>query len=61
LLLAVPSYFVLHFCVIKREEKYLERKFGEEYRLYKARVPRYVRLFRRRTSSQARSGRRQEI
>ena len=43
LLLAIPSYFVLHFCVIKREEQYLERKFGDEYRRYKSLVPRYVR------------------
>jgi len=30
---------VLHFCVVKREEAYLEARFGEMYREYKARVP----------------------
>ena len=32
---------VIHFGVIKREERYLEAKFGDSYRQYKARVPRY--------------------
>jgi len=32
---------VLHFGVVKREERYLEAKFGDAYRDYKARVPRY--------------------
>ncbi len=32
---------VIHFGVVKREERYLEAKFGEPYRQYKARVPRY--------------------
>jgi protein-S-isoprenylcysteine O-methyltransferase Ste14 len=32
---------VLHFGVVKREELYLEAKFGDAYRQYKARVPRY--------------------
>jgi protein-S-isoprenylcysteine O-methyltransferase Ste14 len=32
---------VIHFGVVKREERYLEAKFGDAYRGYKARVPRY--------------------
>jgi protein-S-isoprenylcysteine O-methyltransferase Ste14 len=39
------SLAVLHFGIIKREERYLESKFGDEYRRYAAHVPRYFRLF----------------
>jgi protein-S-isoprenylcysteine O-methyltransferase Ste14 len=42
LLLILPNWVVLHFAVVTREERYLERKFGEAYRRYKARVPRYL-------------------
>jgi protein-S-isoprenylcysteine O-methyltransferase Ste14 len=42
LLLILPSCVVLHFAVVRREERYLERKFGEAYRRYKERVPRYL-------------------
>jgi protein-S-isoprenylcysteine O-methyltransferase Ste14 len=42
LLLIVPSCMFLHFAVVKREERYLEQKFGDAYRQYKARVPRYL-------------------
>ena len=41
LLLIIPSCIFLHFAVVKREERYLEQKFGDVYRRYKSRVPRY--------------------
>lgn len=34
-------WIVLHYGVVRREERYLETIFGEDYRAYKARVPRY--------------------
>ena len=40
--LIVPSCVILHFAVVRREESYLEGKFGEAYRRYKERVPRYL-------------------
>lgn len=33
---------IVHFTVIKREERYLEQKFGEDYRAYKAKVRRWL-------------------
>jgi len=41
LVMLVPAAAVIHFGVVKREERYLEAKFGEACRQYKARVPRY--------------------
>jgi protein-S-isoprenylcysteine O-methyltransferase Ste14 len=40
-LLMIPSWLMLHHGVVKREEEYLGRKFGDNYRRYCAQVPRY--------------------
>ena len=42
LLLAVPLILLLNYGVIIREEAYLERKFGGDYRAYCARVGRWI-------------------
>jgi protein-S-isoprenylcysteine O-methyltransferase Ste14 len=42
MLLAVPIGLVLDRLIITREERYLERKFGEEYLSYKRRVRRWI-------------------
>jgi len=36
----VPVLITMHFGVVLREERYLERKFGEPYRQYRSRVRR---------------------
>ncbi|MFB9268645.1 methyltransferase family protein [Bradyrhizobium erythrophlei] len=41
LFLILPACILLHFAVVLREERYLEQKFGDVYRRYKLRVPRY--------------------
>jgi protein-S-isoprenylcysteine O-methyltransferase Ste14 len=43
-LLLTPALFalVIHYGVIAREEAYLERKFGDDYRGYRARVRRWL-------------------
>ena len=42
LLLIIPSCVILDFAVVRREELYLEWKFGEAYLRYKECVPRYL-------------------
>ncbi len=42
LALLVPLLIVIRYGVIGREEAYLERKFGEPYRLYRRRVRRWL-------------------
>jgi protein-S-isoprenylcysteine O-methyltransferase Ste14 len=42
LLLLIPVLIILQRGVVEPEEAYLEREFGEAYRKYKARVPRWL-------------------
>jgi protein-S-isoprenylcysteine O-methyltransferase Ste14 len=41
LVLIIPAALVMHYGVVRREERYLEAKFGDAYRRYKQSVPRY--------------------
>ncbi len=38
----VPFYLIIRYGVVAREEAYLERKFGDSYLAYKARVRRWL-------------------
>jgi protein-S-isoprenylcysteine O-methyltransferase Ste14 len=42
LVLIVPVMVLMHYGVIRREERYLEAKFGDAYRDYRSRVRRYL-------------------
>ena len=42
LILALPLAIALHYGIVAREEAYLERRFGDAYRDYKARVRRWL-------------------
>jgi protein-S-isoprenylcysteine O-methyltransferase Ste14 len=42
LAMIVPWAVVMRYGVIAREERYLERKFGEDYRAYRRRVRRWL-------------------
>jgi protein-S-isoprenylcysteine O-methyltransferase Ste14 len=41
LVMLVVAALVIHFGVVKREERYLEARFGDAYRKYMSTVPRY--------------------
>jgi protein-S-isoprenylcysteine O-methyltransferase Ste14 len=41
LVMSVVLALTIHFGVVTREERYLDAKFGDAYRAYRARVPRY--------------------
>jgi protein-S-isoprenylcysteine O-methyltransferase Ste14 len=42
LILALPLVIILRYGVVAREEAYLERRFGDAHRAYKARVRRWL-------------------
>ena len=41
-LLVIPVFCLLHWGVVLREERYMERKFGELFRAYRSRVRRWL-------------------
>lgn len=38
----IPCTLILHYFVVLREEEVLEANFGDAYRAYRSRVPRYI-------------------
>jgi protein-S-isoprenylcysteine O-methyltransferase Ste14 len=42
LVLIVPVLLLMHYGVVRREERYLEAKFGDAYRAYRSSVRRYL-------------------
>jgi protein-S-isoprenylcysteine O-methyltransferase Ste14 len=42
LILALPLAIAIRLGVVAREEAYLEQRFGDAYRVYKARVRRWL-------------------
>lgn len=42
LILVLPIAIIIRYAVVAREEAYLERRFGDAYRAYKARVRRWL-------------------
>ena len=42
LVLVLPTLWIMNGWVIPREERYLEARFGDAYRAYKARVRRWL-------------------
>ena len=41
MLMLLPAAVLVHYGVVLREERYLDRRFGEAYRRYRDAVPRY--------------------
>jgi protein-S-isoprenylcysteine O-methyltransferase Ste14 len=42
LLTLIPALVVVHYRIVRREEEYLESRFGDNYRAYKAQVNRWI-------------------
>jgi len=42
LVILMPTLALMHWKIVRREEEYLESRFGDDYRAYKARVNRWI-------------------